>query len=92
MSKQVTDAPRWFRDDMRGFVTLIRAGTTIPPFGEPASPDALVVLNQYELHLLIAFLRDEMPATLTGIGIRRDPEDVKLLNRLVDVIEKERRV
>ena len=37
-----------------------------------------------EVQALILYLRDQCPSLL-GVGIRRDPEDVKMLNRLLDL-------
>jgi len=81
----------WYFDDATRCFHHLKAGTPIPRDAHIKDEDIDVVIPDRLMITLIQYIQKRYP-TMISLYNTRDKEDVKIINRLLDIINKQIKV
>lgn len=77
----------WYFDHATHCFHHIKAGTKIPRNAHFKDEDVDIVIPGHLMRTLIQYIQKTYP-TMISLYNQRDKEDVKIINRLLDIIDK----
>ena len=76
----------WHTDPVKGALVRVRYGALILAGDHPAPEDIDVELPWNDVKTLLKYIQENYPEMITSYK-GRDVEDIKIINRLIDVIQ-----